>query len=94
MGRGTMRRSIGSFMGNALGGVRGRENAAAWMVAFTAAYLLWIKPARDAQKEEEARAILRREADLHRYVEKTRPIADPQERGLIRGKGKQSVSES
>ncbi|KAG6554393.1 hypothetical protein Mapa_004310 [Marchantia paleacea] len=93
MARSTILGNIGSFVGNALGGVRGRQNAAAWVVAFTAAYFLWIKPERDAMREEEARAILRREADLHRYVERTRPVADPQERGLIRGKPKEYPSD-
>lgn len=53
MARDTVLGNITSFIGNALGGVRGRQNIASWIVAGTAAYYLWIKPERDAMREEE-----------------------------------------
>ncbi|KAH7421519.1 hypothetical protein KP509_13G061500 [Ceratopteris richardii] len=85
MARDTVLGNVRSFFSNALGGVTGRSNIAAWIVAGTAAYFLWIKPERDAQKEREAQLLLRAEADRYRYVEKTKPIPDPQETGLIKG---------
>ncbi|CAM6097748.1 unnamed protein product [Calypogeia fissa] len=94
MARHTVLGNVTSFIGNALGGVRGRQNIAAWIVAGTAAYFLWIKPERDAMREEQARQILRREKDLHRYVERVKPVSDPQDRGLIRGKRKEPRQES
>jgi hypothetical protein len=42
-----------SFVGNALGGVRGWSNLASWVVAGSLAYYLWVKPARELQKEQE-----------------------------------------
>ena len=42
-----------SFVGNALGGLRGWSNLASWTVAGTLAYYLWVKPARELQKEQE-----------------------------------------
>jgi len=44
-----------SFVGNALGGLRGWSNLASWTVAGTLAYYLWLKPARQLQKEQEVR---------------------------------------
>lgn len=44
-----------SFVGNALGGLRGWSNLASWTVAGTLAYYLWVKPARQLQKEQEVR---------------------------------------
>ncbi|EOA28562.1 hypothetical protein CARUB_v10024780mg, partial [Capsella rubella] len=82
------RRSIGnvrSFIGNSMGGLRGGQSAASWVVAGTIAYFLWIKPAQDLKKEQEARAALAAMADPNQYVEKRKPIADPQVTGLIYG---------
>ncbi|XP_019082772.1 PREDICTED: uncharacterized protein LOC104704228 [Camelina sativa] len=82
------RRSIGnvrSFIGNSMGGLRGAQSAASWVVAGTIAYFLWIKPAQDLKKEQEARAALAAMADPNQYVEKRKPIADPQVTGLIYG---------
>jgi hypothetical protein len=45
-----------SFVGNALGGLRGWSNLASWTVAGTLAYYLWVKPARQLQKEQEVTA--------------------------------------
>lgn len=42
-----------SFVGNALGGLRGWSNLASWAVAGTLAYYLWVRPARQLQKEQE-----------------------------------------
>lgn len=84
------RRSIGnvrSFIANSMGGLRGGSNLASWAVAGGLAYFLWIKPERETRREQEARAALATNSD--RYVEKRRPIPDPQETGIIYGKGKQ-----
>uniref|UniRef100_A0A453RK32 Uncharacterized protein n=2 Tax=Aegilops tauschii TaxID=37682 RepID=A0A453RK32_AEGTS len=45
--------SARSFVGNALGGVRGWTNVASWAVAGTLAYYLWVRPARQLQKEQQ-----------------------------------------
>ncbi|KAL6858942.1 hypothetical protein ACP4OV_017944 [Aristida adscensionis] len=86
-------RAIGntrSFVGNALGGVRGWSNLASWAVAGTLAYYLWVKPARQLQREQEIeRAALAAASDPYRYVEKRKPIPDPQDTGLIYGKKKE-----
>ncbi|GAV88381.1 hypothetical protein CFOL_v3_31804 [Cephalotus follicularis] len=83
------RRSIGnvrSFIGNSMGGLRGGSNLASWVVAGTLAYLLWVKPAQDLKREQEERAALAAAAgDPFRYVEKRKPIPDPQETGLVYG---------
>ncbi|XP_057862743.1 uncharacterized protein LOC131071066 [Cryptomeria japonica] len=84
-------RSIGnvrSFVSNSMGGLRGRTNLASWIVAGTLAYFLWIKPEREIRRNQEARAALATNSE--RYVEKRRPIPDPQDTGLVYGKGKQS----
>lgn len=49
-------RNTRSFVGNALGGLRGWSNLASWTVAGTLAYYLWVKPARQLQKEQEVTA--------------------------------------
>lgn len=36
-----------------MGGLRGGQSAASWVVAGTIAYFLWIKPAQDLKKEQE-----------------------------------------
>ncbi|GJN13489.1 hypothetical protein PR202_gb00199 [Eleusine coracana subsp. coracana] len=41
-----------SFVGNALGGVRGWSDLASWVVAGSLAYYLWVGPARELQKEQ------------------------------------------
>ncbi|CAH2059573.1 unnamed protein product [Thlaspi arvense] len=82
-----LRRSVGnvrSFIGNSMGGLRGGQSLASWLVAGTIAYFLWVKPAQDLKKEQQARAALA-VADPNQYVEKRRPIADPQVTGLIYG---------
>ncbi|CAO2192055.1 unnamed protein product [Urochloa humidicola] len=81
--------SARSFVGNALGGLRGWSNLASWTVAGTLAYYLWVKPARQLQKEQEERAALAAASDPYRYVEKRKPIPDPQDTGLIYGKKKE-----
>ena len=48
---GTVRNSITNLMG----GVRGYQNLAAWGVAFTTAYFLWVKPELDLKREQEVR---------------------------------------
>ena len=45
--------SARSFVGNALGGVRGWTNVASWAVAGTLACYLWVRPARQLQKEQQ-----------------------------------------
>ncbi|KAK9109547.1 hypothetical protein Sjap_017607 [Stephania japonica] len=82
------RRSIGnvrSFVGNSMGGLRGGSNLASWIVAGTLAYFLWVKPSQDLKREQEERAALAAASDPYRYVEKRKPIPDPQETGLIYG---------
>ncbi|KAL0902874.1 uncharacterized protein LOC110099444 isoform X2 [Dendrobium catenatum] len=82
------RRMIGnvrSFVGNSLGGLRGWSNLASWAVAGTLAYFLWVKPARELKAEQE-RAALAAASDPNRYIEKRKPVPDPQDTGLIYGK--------
>lgn len=81
---GTVRNSITNLMG----GVRGYQNAAAWGVAFTTAYFLWIKPELNLKREQEARLALARESDRYRYIEKTRPTS--QAGGTSFGKSKET----
>jgi len=45
--------NVRSFVGNALGGLRGGSNLASWAVAGTLAYFLWVKPSRDLKREQE-----------------------------------------
>ncbi|KAJ4811228.1 subtilisin-like protease [Rhynchospora pubera] len=81
MGRRSWERSFGnvrSFVGNAMGGLRGWNNLASWAVAGTLAYFLWVKPAQQLRKEEEERAALAAASDKYRYIEKRKPIPDPQ----------------
>ncbi|CAA7025169.1 unnamed protein product [Microthlaspi erraticum] len=76
--------NVRSFIGNSMGGLRGGQNVASWAVAGTIAYFLWIKPAQDLKKEQRDRELLA-VADPNQYVEKRKPIADPQVTGLIYG---------
>ncbi|PIA56947.1 hypothetical protein AQUCO_00700953v1 [Aquilegia coerulea] len=82
------RRTIGnvrSFIGNSTGGLRGGSNLASWLVAGTLAYYLWVKPSQQLKKQQQEKA-LAAALDPNRYIEKRRPIPDPQETGLIYGK--------
>ncbi|XP_065880223.1 uncharacterized protein [Euphorbia lathyris] len=82
------RRTVGNvrtFIGNSMGGLRGGSNLASWAVAGTLAYFLWIKPSQDLKREQEAKIALAAATDPYRYVEKRKPIPDPQETGLIYG---------
>ncbi|KAJ0085268.1 hypothetical protein Patl1_09331 [Pistacia atlantica] len=84
---GSWRRTVGnfrSFIGNSMGGLRGPSNLASWVVAGTLAYFLWVKPSQDLKREQEERAALAA-LDPNRYVEKRKPIPDPQTTGLIYG---------
>lgn len=70
-------------------GVRGRVNLAAWAFAGGVAYVLWIRPAQ--QEAEQLR--LEQAARYHkmREVDRVKPVPDPQDTGLIRGRaGKDS----
>lgn len=67
-----------------MGGLRGGANLASWVVAGTLAYFLWVKPSQDLKREQQERAALAA-TDPHRYIEKRKPIPDPQETGLIYG---------
>ncbi|CAA7407259.1 unnamed protein product [Spirodela intermedia] len=78
--------NVRSFVGNSLGGLRGGANLASWAVAGTLAYFLWVKPSRDLKREQERKAALAAASDPYAYVEKRKPIPDPQETGLIYGK--------
>ena len=79
------KRSLGnvrSLIGNSMGGLRGGANLASWVVAGTLAYFLWVKPSQDLKREQQERAALAA-VDPHRYIEKRKPIPDPQETGSI-----------
>ncbi|KAF7829456.1 hypothetical protein G2W53_011789 [Senna tora] len=81
------RRTLGnvrSFISNSMGSVRGGSNIASWVVAGTLAYFLWIKPSQDLHRQQQEKAALAA-SDPHRYVEKRKPIPDPQLTGLIYG---------
>ncbi|XP_026382816.1 uncharacterized protein LOC113278105 [Papaver somniferum] len=90
---GSFRRTVGnvrSFMSNSMGGLRGGSSLASWVVAGTLAYFIWVKPSQDLRKQQEERAALAAasaSSDPYRYVEKRKPIPDPQDNGLIYGKG-------
>lgn len=62
----------------ALGGVRGWQNLAAWGVAGTAAYFLWVRPEQARKRQIEEKLRIWREVDAERYAEKVTPRADPQ----------------
>ncbi|OIT28828.1 PREDICTED: uncharacterized protein LOC109212160 [Nicotiana attenuata] len=82
------RKSVGnvrSFFGNLTGGLRGGSNLASWVVAGTLAYFLWVKPSQELKRQQEEKAALAAASDSYRYVEKRKPIPDPQETGLIYG---------
>ncbi|PHT85077.1 hypothetical protein T459_13520 [Capsicum annuum] len=91
------RKSVGnvrSFIGNLTGGLRGGSNLASWVVAGTLAYFLWVKPSQELKKQQQEKAALAAASDAYRYVEKRKPIPDPQETGLIYGnKNKTKQSE-
>ncbi|XVF29477.1 hypothetical protein REPUB_Repub15cG0124500 [Reevesia pubescens] len=97
MGSSSWRRSIGnvrSFIGNSMGGLRGTSNLASWVVAGTLAYFLWVKPAQDLKKQQQERAALAAASDPYRYVEKRKPIPDPQVTGLTYGNKKKTDSKT
>lgn len=50
--------NVRSFVGNSMGGLRGGQNLASWLVAGTIAYYLWVKPAQDLKKEQQVRTDL------------------------------------
>jgi len=82
------RRTVGnvrSFVGNSMGGLRGRSNLASWLVAGTLAYYLWVKPSQELKRQQEEKAALAALDDPYKYVEKRKPIPDPQVTGLIYG---------
>ncbi|KAJ1427431.1 hypothetical protein SESBI_09684 [Sesbania bispinosa] len=84
--------NVRSFVGNSMGGLRGRSNLASWVVAGTLAYFLWIKPSQDLKREQQEKAALAA-SDPYRYVEIRKPIPDPQVTGLIYGnKNKEKAS--
>lgn len=70
--------NVRSFVGNSMGGLRGGSNLASWVVAGTLAYFLWVKPAQELKREQQERAALAATADPYRYIEKRKPIPDPQ----------------
>ncbi|GLT94559.1 hypothetical protein SLE2022_122950 [Rubroshorea leprosula] len=82
--------NVRSFVGNAMGGLRGGSSLASWVVAGTLAYFLWVKPSQDLKREQQERAALASASDAYRYVEKRKPIPDPQETGLIYGNKKRT----
>ncbi|XP_027149976.1 uncharacterized protein LOC113750201 [Coffea eugenioides] len=84
-GGGGWGRRVRSLVGNSMGGLSGRVNLASWAVAGTLAYFLWIKPSQQLKKDQEERAALAAASDPYRYVEKRKPIPDPQDTGLVYG---------
>ncbi|XP_018622711.1 uncharacterized protein [Nicotiana tomentosiformis] len=75
------RKSVGnvrSFFGNLTGGLRGGSNLASWVVAGTLAYFLWVKPSQELKRQQEEKVALAAASDSYRYVEKRKPIPDPQ----------------
>ncbi|KAA3454659.1 Dethiobiotin synthetase [Gossypium australe] len=96
MGRSSWSRGVGnlrSFIGNSMGGLRGGANLASWVVAGTLAYFLWVKPSQDLKKQQQERAALAA-SDPYRYIEKRKPIPDPQENGLMYGNKKKTDSKT
>ncbi|XP_011100041.1 uncharacterized protein LOC105178288 [Sesamum indicum] len=77
--------NVRSFVGNSMGGLRGGSSLASWIVAGTLAYYLWVRPSQQLRREQEERAALAAASDPYRYVEKRKPIPDPQETGLVYG---------
>ncbi|KAK9843957.1 hypothetical protein WJX81_000478 [Elliptochloris bilobata] len=69
-------------------GFRGAKNVAAWAVAGTIAYYLWVKPEQKAEAERQAAreriANYAKERGIE-DVDRVRPVADPQDTGLVRG---------
>lgn len=68
-----------------MGGLRGGSSLASWAVAGTLAYFLWVRPSQQLKREQEERAALAAASDTYRYVEKRKPIPDPQDTGLVYG---------
>lgn len=69
-----------------MGGLRGGSNLASWVVAGTLAYYLWVKPAQELKRQQQEKAALAAATtDPYRYIEKRKPIPDPQDGGLIYG---------
>ncbi|KAF4358858.1 hypothetical protein F8388_013662 [Cannabis sativa] len=77
--------NVRTFIGNSMGGLRGGANLASWVVAGTLAYYLWVKPSQDLNRQQQEKAALA-SSDPYRYIEKRKPIPDPQDNGLIYGK--------
>lgn len=57
MARTTFLGTVRNGITNLMGGVRGYQNLAAWGVAFTTAYFLWVKPELDLKREQEVRFV-------------------------------------
>ncbi|KAL9268998.1 hypothetical protein AKJ16_DCAP15224 [Drosera capensis] len=85
--------NVRTFIGNSTGGLRGGSNLASWVVAGTLAYYLWVKPSQELKRQQQEKMANAAAADdPYRYVEKRKPIPDPQETGLIYGnKNKKKV---
>ncbi|KAI8113985.1 hypothetical protein M9434_002113 [Picochlorum sp. BPE23] len=75
-----------------LGKLPSRQNAMAWVVAGTLAYVLYVKPQRQLEQEQrmadDALARLKSTGDVTR----TAPVPDPQETGLVLGKREKKTS--
>uniref|UniRef100_A0A7N0UNQ8 Uncharacterized protein n=1 Tax=Kalanchoe fedtschenkoi TaxID=63787 RepID=A0A7N0UNQ8_KALFE len=57
------------FVGKMMGGLSGRSNLAAWAVAGTLAYYLWVKPSQDLRKEQQEKAALAALTNSYKYAE-------------------------
>jgi hypothetical protein len=62
--------SFSRFVNNALGGLRGRENVAAWIVAGGAAYYFFLRPQLIERKQNEERLLRTLEALAEREKQK------------------------
>ncbi|GAA0142376.1 protease [Lithospermum erythrorhizon] len=84
---------VRSLIGNSMGGLRGGSNLASWVVAGTLAYFLWVKPSQQLPLEQQEKAMAAA-TDPNRYIEKRKPVPDPQETGLKYGdKNRESKSQ-
>ncbi|KAL3646855.1 hypothetical protein CASFOL_009399 [Castilleja foliolosa] len=73
-----------------MGGLRGSSSLASWVVAGNLAYILWVRPSQQLRREQEEKAALAA-SDPNRYIEKRKPIPDPQ--GYMIGIWEQKQSE-
>lgn len=81
------------MMQTLLGKLPSRQNAMAWLVAGTLAYILYVKPQRQLEQEQRMAddALARLKST---DVTRTTPVPDPQDTGLVLGKKDKNKSSS